>query len=230
MKTGPRIAILAGARETRDAVRWLAQTPARPVIYWARGHDAMAMGIEQVDAVPRDIDGLLDVTHAFDTETCTQVVARCPQVPLARVARAPWVAQGGDRWEEVDSVEDALTALPAGARVFAATGRDSLPVLARHDGPVFLRQLSRHDDPTGHDNCRFVFGDAPFDPVEEAALFKDLRIDVILARNIGGTGSFPKLAAARALGLPAVLVRAPQRPEATLLRDERDVARWVSGL
>ena len=155
---------------------------------------------------------------------------RCGARPYARVGRDPWIARPDDRWTEVDTMTDAIAALPRGARVFAATGRASLAALSHHDGPVFLRQLSRHVQPTGYPNCRYVFGEAPFDPIDEAAVLSDLKIDVVLARNIGGTGSFPKLEAARALGCPVVMLRQPALPTGAHLRTAGDVAQWVGAL
>lgn len=226
----PLIALLAGARASDSAARWLAGMGCEGVAIWAPGSVPIALDLPLAKDVPRDAAGVLDVTHAFDTQTCRAALARASRASYAHLARALWAAQTGDRWTEVDTLGQALDALPRGARVFAATGRASLPVLGAHDGQVFLRQLTRHGDPTGHANCHFVFGAAPFDPEGEARLLRDLRIDVVLARNIGGTGSFPKLAAARALGLPVVLVRPPPRPAGAILCTAADVAEWVAGL
>ena len=230
MSKAPLIALLAGSRETRMAAQWLAGTPASVVAVWARGADRVDLGLTERDAVPPDAVGILDATPAFDTQTRATAIARLPRAIYGRVGRAPWIAEPGDRWTEVDTLSDAITALPSGARVFAATGRASLAALSHHDGPVVLRQLTRHVQPTGYPNCRYEFGTAPFDPVDEAALFQRLQIDVLLARNIGGTGSFPKLAAARALGCPVVLLRPPALPMGAVLRTAADVAQWVEKL
>ena len=230
MTTAPLIALLAGARETPVVAEWLAQTPANSVVIWARGADRVDVGLPERDGVPQDAAGILDVTHAFDITTRNQAITQAPGAHYARIARAPWVAGAGDQWVHAETIEEAVRALPAGARVFAATGRASLPALAEHDGPVFLRQLRHHDHPPGHRNCAYVFGAAPFDPVGEADLLGRLDIDVVLARNIGGAGSFPKLAAARALGLPVVLLRQPDVPQGARLHSAAQVADWVAGL
>ncbi|MFL4470949.1 precorrin-6A/cobalt-precorrin-6A reductase [Tateyamaria armeniaca] len=230
MSNAPLIALLAGARETPEAAGWLAQTVATGVVIWARGADRVDVGLPERDAVPKDAAGILDVTHAFDTTTRSHARTEAPGASYARISRAPWVAQAGDQWTHVDTIEAAVDALPSGARVFAATGRASLPILATHDGPVFLRQLRHHDHPPGYQNCAYVFGAAPFDAEGEADLLTRLRIDVVLARNIGGAGSFPKLAAARRLGLPVVLLRPPPVPAGAQLHDAQDVSDWVNSL
>ena len=230
MIQGPLIALLAGACESRAVAQWLSLTAARGVVIWARGSDRVSLGLTERDDVPTEAVGLLDVTHAFDTQTRRAAIRVAPHAAFARVGRDLWTPEARDDWTEVDDIAQAVAMLPRGARVFAATGRESLPALGQHDGPVFLRQLNRHSEPTGHAHCRFVFGAAPFEPSGEVDLLKRLNIDVVVARNIGGTGSFPKLAAARVLGLPAILLRPPPLPDGPDLRSAGDVARWVASL
>ena len=230
MTKRPLIALLAGAREAQDAAAWLSHTQADCVVVRARDSASAPLNMRTVAEVPQDVSGVLDVTHAFDVQTRTAALARAPNAAYACVQRDLWVPSAGDNWTEVDSLEQAIAVLPARSRVFAATGRESLSTLHAHSGPVYLRQLKQHSEPTGYKNCNFVFGVAPFTPEDEVALFQKLRIDVVLARNIGGAGSFPKLAAARMLGLPAVLLRPPARPTGPNLRSAQDVSQWVASL
>ena len=230
MTDGPPILLLAGARETQQAAQALNQSGVDCCAPWAKGAEEDALCLPVLADFPPRVAGVLDATHAFDTQTRAAACAALQTVPYARFGRDPWAPTDADNWHQVDGIDAAVAALPSGARVFAATGRGSLPALARHDGPVFLRQLSRHDAATGHDNCTYVFGAAPFAPAGEAALFRKLDIDVVLARNIGGQGSFPKLMAARMLGLPVVLLRPPPLPQGPHLRSADDVANWVRSL
>ncbi|WP_299370007.1 precorrin-6A/cobalt-precorrin-6A reductase [uncultured Tateyamaria sp.] len=223
----PLVVLLAGARETAAAASWLRAAGCRACALWAQGAVPVALDIPAVAAMPDDVAGVVDASHAFDTASRACVTG---DMPYARVGRDPWMPQPGDSWTEVDDIDAAVAALPSGARVFAATGRASLPSLAAHDGPVFLRQLTRHDQPTGFDTCTYVFGTAPFSVADEVALLQELKIHVVLARNIGGAGSFPKLAAARELGLPVVLVRPPALPQGPRLHNLEDVVGWVQSL
>ena len=231
MMNGPLIAILGGARETARAVEWLARAGARGVVIWDADNEPADF---EFDAAAREVlscaAGLLDASHAFAEAPRRAAVALAPGVPYARVGRAEWVPTPQDNWTQVDTLDDAVAALPAGGRVFAATGRGSLNALARHDGPVFVRQLSRHDLPMPLANGQFVFGTAPFSVASEVALFRKLEIDVVLARNIGGAGSFPKLAAARELNMPAVLLSAPALPNGPHLASFDDVKSWIATL
>lgn len=231
MTDGPLIAVLGGARETVRAVEWLARAGAQGVVIWEAGSEPVQTAFDEgtFEALT-DAAAILDVSHAFDEATRGKAMAQAPGLPYARLGRAPWRPTPEDHWTEVDTLNEAVAALPPGARVFAATGRGSLGALARHDGPVFLRQLTRHDLAMPLANGQFVFGTAPFSVAGEVALFQHLKIDVVLARNIGGAGSYPKLGAARELGLPAVLLRPPVMPAGRHLKSYADVADWVATL
>lgn len=225
MTSGSLILVLAGARETPWAVQALAGHPC--CVLWADESTPVSVPAQVVHHAPDDVAAILDVTHAFDRATRHRWVKS--GVPYARVARPLWQPEQGDQWTSVDTIEEAVAVLPPGARVFAATGQDSGPALAAHDGPVVLRQLSVHDYPAPP-NCTYVFGAGPFDVAGEVVLMRELAIDVVLARNVGGPDSYPKLAAARTLGLPAVLLRPPPLPDGPVLLSPDEVRMWARRL
>lgn len=231
MTNRPLIAVLGGARETVRAVEWVARAGAQGVVIWEAGAEPVQteFAAGTFEALTKAA-AILDVSHAFDEVTRAKAKADAPGLPYARMGRAPWTPTPEDHWTEVDTLDEAVAALPSGARVFAATGRGSLGALARHNGAVFLRQLTQHDLAMPLANGQFVFGTAPFSVGGEVAVFQDLKIDVVLARNIGGAGSFPKLGAARKLGMPAVLLRPPPMPAGPHLASCTDVADWVATL
>ena len=47
-----------------------------------------------------------------------------------------------------------------------------------------------------------------------AALLEQHRIEIVVSKNSGGEATKAKLEAARALGLPVIMVRRPELPEA----------------
>ncbi len=225
MNPVPPILVLAGARETAGALQALAGH--RVCVLWADESTPVPVEEEVVQYAPDNVRAILDVTHAFDTQTRRRWVK--PGLPYARVARALWEPEPGDQWTTVSTIEQAVAALPSGTRVFAATGQGSGPVLANHDGPIFVRQLSTHDLPAPP-NCTYVFGAGPFDVEGEVEVLRELSIDVVIARNVGGPDSYPKLAAARALGLPVVLLRPPPLPDGPVLMSPDDIGRWAQRL
>ncbi len=225
MNPAAPILVLAGARETPEAVHALSGYPA--LVLWADESTPVPVEAEVVRQMPEEVRAILDVTHAFDTQTRSRWTR--PGLPYARVARALWEPEPGDRWTTVETIEQAVATLPSSARVFAATGQSSGAVLAKHNGPVFLRQLGTHDLPAPP-NCTYVFGAGPFDAEGEVAVLRELSIDVVIARNVGGPDSYPKLAAARALELPVVLLRPPPLPDGPVLMSPEDIGRWAQRL
>ena len=78
------------------------------------------------------------------------------------------------------------------------------------------------------DFVELVFGEAPFTADSEAVLFKELRIDTLLARNLGGQASYPKVAAAEALGLNVILISPPALPQGIPeVDDVNAVLAWI---
>lgn len=225
-----RVLVLGGSAMTEPAVRALQAAEHEVQVYWSRAPRVTDLpSPATLRAGVQSAEAIVDATHPFD-ETLRAIVANMlPEVPWVRVGRGAWTPGAEDQWQQVDTLAQAVAALPSGARVFAASGRDSVEVLAHHDGPVFLRQLHRHDDPAP-EGCTFVFGDGPFDAAQEAALFEELKIDVVLARNTGGKSAFPKISAARLLGLPVILIAQPGTGAAPLVSGTDALLAWADHL
>lgn len=224
------VLLLGGSGKTAPTAHALQVAAHRLDVYWSRA--PMAPDLPVAAALRGGLtaaDAVIDCTHPFD-ETLRRIArGLAPDLPWARAGRPLWSPEPGDRWHNVADVADVVTALPAHARVFAATGRDSAEVLAHHDGPVYLRQLQRHADaaPSG---CTFIFGDGPFDVAGEAALLQELSIDVVVARNTGGAAAFPKVAAARVLGLPVIMLTPPDLADRPVLDTHAAVLDWLAAL
>ncbi|MBN9511326.1 MAG: precorrin-6A/cobalt-precorrin-6A reductase, partial [Alphaproteobacteria bacterium] len=68
----------------------------------------------------------------------------------------------------------------------------------------------------------------PFDVAAEIALLRDRNIDVIVTKNSGGDATAAKLAAARALRLPVVMVARPAEPPAETVPDVAAALAWLA--
>ena len=76
-----------------------------------------------------------------------------------------------------------------------------------------------------------VFGSPPFSVTEEVALFTELRVDVLICRNLGGLASRSKLDAAAALGLTVLLVDPPPLPpRASVVHTTTEALAWARAL
>ena len=170
------------------------------------------------------IDLLVDATHPFAARksASARLAAREAGVPLLRVGRPPWRPGPGDRWLEVaDMATAAATLDTVPRRVFLTVGRLQLAAFAHAPQHHYL--VRTIDPPTtshGLPDATVIEARPPFDFATEYDLMVEHRVDMLVTKNSGGTAAAPKLAAARALGLPVILVRRPAEADGTIGVDE----------
>ena len=194
-----------------------------------------AAGTEMQAAIAQSgFSAVIDASHGFDAATTghAQAATDALGLPYLRIARAIWSADGLANVRCVTDVAQANARVPRNARVFCATGWDSLADYAGFAGDVLmLRQTRRHSRPAPYPFVELVFSDPPFTVESEQALFQSLRVDMLICRNLGGTASRPKLDAACALGLEVVLIDPPvctlKAPTVSEIEKAMD---WVDGL
>ncbi len=76
-----------------------------------------------------------------------------------------------------------------------------------------------------------VFGMPPFTVESEIALFRSLEVDTLMARNLGGAPSRPKLDAAQELGLRVILIDRPALPDGVqVVTSVAAALDWVAAL
>ena len=69
-----------------------------------------------------------------------------------------------------------------------------------------MRSVDPVDPPLDTPHVEYLLARGPFAVEAEVDLLRDRRIDVIVSKNSGGDATYGKIAAARILGLPVVLV------------------------
>jgi precorrin-6A/cobalt-precorrin-6A reductase len=72
-----------------------------------------------------------------------------------------------------------------------------------------------------------ILGRGPFATAAEHRLLQEHRIDLIIAKNSGGTATHGKIVAARELGLPVMLLRRPTLPPAETVGSVEQAVIWV---
>jgi precorrin-6A/cobalt-precorrin-6A reductase len=241
MKNAPRLLLLAGSSEARVIAReaeamgwaveaWVSEPPRganpMPVETVLRRFDDAALIMDQM----RGFDVVIDASHGFDAQM-TRAGAAAAQglgVPFMRYARPVWGLEAG--WQSAPGVTQAMALIKPQARVFSATGWGSLPEYADFPGGrLFLRQTSKTAQGVPFDFVELVVGEPPFSKTAEVALFKDLRIDTLICRNLGGVPSRPKLDAALELGCEVILIDPPARPRDIATKDRvEDVLEWLA--
>jgi precorrin-6A/cobalt-precorrin-6A reductase len=174
----------------------------------------------------QNIQALIVATHPFAAQirlNALQAVRRAP-VPLLLIERPAWSPVEGDRWIRVADMAAAAAALgPVQQRVLLTIGRKELAAFAAAPGHHYV---VRSVDPAPPDllppGAEVILERGPFDEANERRLLQEQRIDVLVTKNSGGAATEAKLRAARALGLPVIMVDRP--PPADLDDVAADVA------
>jgi precorrin-6A/cobalt-precorrin-6A reductase len=73
-----------------------------------------------------------------------------------------------------------------------------------------------------------VLARGPFDEHDEERLMREHRVDTLVTKNSGGDAAAGKLAAARTLGLPVVMVDRPAAPGGPLADNVQDALAWIA--
>lgn len=176
------------------------------------------------------IDAVLDATHPFASDMSHRSARVCQSQGVAymQFLRPGWMPAPGDRWTFLNSEEDAARHIPEGARVFVATGRQTLDRYANMTGRYMIcRQIDPPDGPFPLEQGYFLISRPPFTIETELLLFQRLAIDWLIIKNAGGPASRAKLDAARRLGLPVAMVRRPLQPEGPKLETVAAALGWV---
>jgi precorrin-6A/cobalt-precorrin-6A reductase len=177
------------------------------------------------------IDLLIAATHPFAVAISANAAqAACVTgVKLIALRRPSWKKVAGDHWIEVDTIPDAVTAIgEMPRRVFLALGRKELQPFAVAPQHFYLvRSVDPVDPPLAVPHAGYITARGPFSEAEDRALLEQNRIDVVVAKNSGGDATYGKIAAARALGLPVILLKRPTLPEVESVTTVDEVLGWL---
>ncbi|MEL7212000.1 MAG: cobalt-precorrin-6A reductase [Pseudomonadota bacterium] len=179
------------------------------------------------------ITAVLDATHPFAARISRRTASVCAQLglPYCQVLRPPWAPTAEDRWTFIGAEEDAAHHIGPEDTVFLATGRQTLSRFGNLEGRrLYCRQIDPPDAPFPFPNGRYVVGRPPFSVAQEVELFRELKIDWLVVKNAGGATSFSKLVAARALGVPVLMIDRPAQPDALRVSSVAAAMDWVRGL
>ena len=175
-------------------------------------------------------DTVIDATHPFATRISsrTQTISRRLGLRYLRVWRPAWQAQDGDLWYSVATQEDVEKRVPKGARVFLATGAQSIEEWSdfAEGRTLFCRRVDRTDDPFPYEGG-WIIGQPPYVLAYEMRLLKTYAIDWVVARNSGGP-TRAKLDAARALGRPVALLDRPPLLDCDHVQTPDEALAWLT--
>lgn len=231
-----RILVLGGTGEARTLATRLAARPGVEVTLSLAGRTRAPVvpdcavriggfgGAEGLARAARDHDILVDATHPFARRVSAnaEAASAATGVPLVTLDRPPWQAVAGDHWIRVADMAAAVAALgPAPRRVFLAIGRQEAGAFRAAPWHAYLirsvEPVAPGDLPP---DAETLLARGPFAERDERALLQQRGIEIVVAKNSGGAATHGKIAAARALGLPVVLIDRQARPGAATTVEE----------
>lgn len=180
--------------------------------------------------ISENFSAVIDATHPFAVKMAFRAARVSAELGLdhIRFVRAPWVPSDGDRWIFLNGEDEAAQHIPDCSSVFLGTGRRRLDALENLRGRrVYCRvqewPVGEFPFPGGD----FLFAPGPYTVNGETRLFRRLGIDWLIARNTGGAASWPKIEAARELGVQVAMIRRPRQPEVPRISSVAETLAWV---
>jgi precorrin-6A/cobalt-precorrin-6A reductase len=156
---------------------------------------------------------LINATHPFAATISENALAAHKQsgVPLLRLLRPAWGKAPDDTWIQAPSIKGAAAICRwLGRRVLLSVGSQEVAAFA--DLPrahFFVRVVDPPETPLPLISAEVIVAKGPFALVDERRLLLEREIDLIITKNSGGDATFAKIAAARALSIPVVMIDRP---------------------
>ena len=136
----------------------------------------------------------------------------------------------GDEWIRVPDIAGAVSALAQPRRhVLLAIGRQHLgPFAAQPQHHYVLRLVDPPEVPPPLPDHHVIIARGPFSEAGDLALMQDHGIELVVSKNSGGTGAYAKIAAARRLGLPVLMIERPCLPARREVFSVAEVMEWLA--
>lgn len=176
------------------------------------------------------VHAVVDATHPFAERISVSAVAACRAagVPLLRFERPGWSERPGDRWTWVDDLDGAARAIAGlGDRVLLTTGRQGLASFATIADAWFLIRCVDPPEPPLPARVEVILDRGPYTVAGELDLIDHHRIELVVTKDSGGALTEAKLDAARARGLPVIVVRRPPRAATASVADVGAALAWA---
>lgn len=232
-----RTLILGGTTEGNALARALAGSEVVTSLAGRTGHipilpgQVRVGGFGGVDGLAEYLKGesigaVIDATHPFAARMAANAAEACERlaVPRLKLLRPEWKSEAGDRWVEAGDMEEAARLLPGlGRRAFLTVGIQELGAFVAVPD-LLVRLLSPTPLP---DTWRIITGRPPFTLADEIALMRNHAIDVLVAKHSGGEATYAKIAAARTLGLPVLMIRRPKPPAGPVAAGVDEAVSWL---
>jgi precorrin-6A/cobalt-precorrin-6A reductase len=170
-----------------------------------------------------DISAIVDSTHPYAAQMAAnaRAAAALAGVPLFKFLRPPWDEPSDAPWLHAATASDAARIIDGRfGRVFLSNGLGDITAFAPLSSIWFLvRSVDPSNVPAVLTHHHHLTSRGPFDLAAETALLSDWHVDALVSKNSGGQATIAKLHAARALGIPVVMIDRPPVPQGNLHTD-----------
>jgi precorrin-6A/cobalt-precorrin-6A reductase len=178
---------------------------------------------------------VVDATHPFAARISRHAAEAGARtgVPVLHLVRPAWERVNGDSWHEVAGAGEAAdwldaSRLPNEAWVFLTIGRSELAAFAEAGRLNFIaRSIEAPEDTDATVVTRTILERGPFSLAGERRLLSENNVACLVAKNSGGLASYPKIEAARELGLPVVIIQRPPSPMGETVSDVAGAIAWI---
>jgi precorrin-6A/cobalt-precorrin-6A reductase len=179
------------------------------------------------------VNVLIDATHPFAAQISRNAANSSNEIgiPHLMLVRPAWERVAEDNWLEVENIEAAAASLENQAeRVFLTVGRQELAAFAHlHHIWFLMRMIDPPTDDAIVPQGEILCDRGPFDLDNEREILHQYKIDTMVSKNSGGNATYPKIIAARELGLKVVMVKRPNLPAGEKVADVKSAIAWLIG-
>jgi precorrin-6A/cobalt-precorrin-6A reductase len=113
-------------------------------------------------------------------------------------------------------------------RVFLTIGRQEIGAFtAAPQHHYLIRSVDPVEPPLRVPHATYVVARGPFNDTDERATIGQYGIERIVSKNSGGSATYGKIAAARALGVAVIMLRRPVLPAVPSVETVQDAVAWL---
>ena len=204
-----KLAVIGGSREADQLIKAVKQ-----------------LGVE-IDAAAHTI---VIAPHPLDTDLIECALLSASGKSYVLLQRPEWTASRDDNWLNAGSVAIAaelLASLKVKHALLVVGNARLAPFYRLPEIELFVRSRNPPHPPIP------PFGQicplrGPFDVETEITAMTENRIEALVVHNAGGQGGWPKMQAARHLGLPVILIDRPEPPKITTFTSVEATLKWVA--
>ena len=183
--------------------------------------------------VDENIAVVIDATHPFASKISGNAELACNtlRLPLIALERPAWEPNEHDCWYTVPDTQAAASMVNHQLnRVFLSIGRQDLGAFSHCEDAWFL--VRAIDEPADKmpAKSKLILQRGPFHLDHELQLLRNESISLIVSKNSGGSATYSKIEAARALRIPVVMIDRPRKHSIPTLARPDEVLNTLAAL